>query len=359
MVDFVLTQEIRDLGFTRIYTIDKTLRVDNSSTKTTCKYYETDLDATVKGLKKALTYSGHFTPNAIDKFIILFTDVWIETEQAKSKAGKTKDDDVVIQQQQRIKDETAKLKADNVIIAYDDWKEELVRRYTKIQDIAELNFPNSWPGIEFTLSVLRILNIAECDLPFIGIILARAGGNKTLSSGMVIPWYNVYYTRNFTAKAFVSHNTSVKPERLPEIDMLPQIRFKLFLTPELTPTFSANEDQLMENLGIITSVADGKGYINNSGAQGRRGYYGNYMFTWIGAAVDIPYRVHKLLAALGPKLYFFRPPRVEKTDDELLDCLNARFTEKYNQVQDTIIDYLKWLKSVPGYSKIRKLNYQR
>ena len=52
----------------------------------------------------------------------------------------------------------------------------------------------------------------------------------------------------------------------------------MFLTPELTPTFSANEDDLRETLGIITSVLDGHGYVNHSGAQGRRGYTGNYMF---------------------------------------------------------------------------------
>ncbi len=52
----------------------------------------------------------------------------------------------------------------------------------------------------------------------------------------------------------------------------------MFLTPELTPTFSANEDDLRETLGIITSVLDAYGYVNHSGAQGRRGYTGNYMF---------------------------------------------------------------------------------
>src|SRR6185437_16783847 len=95
-------------------------------------------------------------------------------------------------------------------------------------------------------------------------------------------------------------------------------------------------------LGIITSVLDGKGYVSHSGAQGRRGYYGNYMFVWVGAAVDIPYRVQKLLATLGPKLYFFRLPYVEKTDEELLDNLNENFEKKRKQLEDAVIDYLTW-----------------
>ena len=39
--------------------------------------------------------------------------------------------------------------------------------------------------------------------------------------------------------------------------------------------------------------------------QGHRGYDDEIMFTWLGTIVDIPYKVHKLLGTLGPKLYFF------------------------------------------------------
>jgi hypothetical protein len=223
-----------------------------------------------------------------------------------------------------------------------------MQRYNNAKSRAAPNFPNSWSGIEFTLSVQKILNISECTLPFAGIILARSGGNQTLCTSIIAPWPNVYYTRNFTAKAFVSHNTAVAKENLPEVDMLPKIRFKTLLTPELTPTFSANEDELMENIGIITSVLDGKGYISHTGAHGRRGYEGNYMFTWIGAAVDIPFRVHRLLATLGPKLYFFRLSFKEKTDQELSDCMNENFEKKRKQVQDAVIDYLMWFNTCPN-----------
>jgi hypothetical protein len=122
--------------------------------------------------------------------------------------------------------------------------------------------------------------------------------------------------------------------------MLPRIRFKLLLTPELTPIFSTNEDELRENLGIITSVLDGHGLVTDSGAHGRRGYHGNYMLVWVGAAVDIPYRVHKLLATLGPKLYFFRLPYVKKTSQQIVDQLNENFEKKRKEVQWAVIDFL-------------------
>ena len=342
--EFPLSDDIKDLGFSRIYVVDKTLFVCGLKTKIQCRYYKSGLEKTMKGLKQALVDS-EFDKETIDKLCVLMSKTWVEAEEkAEDSNNSTTADNV---EGNIIIEEIKQLRETNSGITYEKWNEELGRRRDKMRDIAEMNFPHSWTGIEFTLSVLKILNISQCTLPFAGIILSRAGGNKTLSSNMIIPWPYVYYIRNFTAKAFVSHNTAVKKESLPEIDMLPRIRFKMFLTPELTPTFSANEDDLRETLGIITSVLDGYGYVNHSGAQGRRGYTGNYMFVWVGAAVDVPYRVHKLLATLGPKLYFFRLPYVEKTEEQLLNCLNENFEQKRKDVQTAVIEYLKWFEICP------------
>jgi hypothetical protein len=307
------------------------------------------LSKTIKTIEKK------FKDQEIDKkttrlFTTHFTDEYLrlkESQLLKPSTASLLISNDEEQTSKQIANGIEKLKTVNEGITFEKWQSGLNERYQIIRTVAERNFPHCWSGIEFTLSVLKILNISGCTLPFAGIMLARGGGNKTLGSSMVIPWPHVYYIRNFTSKAFVSHNTAVAKEDLPEIDMLPKIRFKLLLTPELTPLFSANEDELMENLGIITSVLDGKGYISHSGAHGRRGYYGNYMFAWVGAAVDVPYRVHRLLATLGPKLYFYRLPYVKKTDQELLDCLNEDFERKRKQLQDAVIDYLMYFEICP------------
>jgi hypothetical protein len=326
----------------------KTLLVCNAKTEPIqCQYYKDDLLTTMKRLRKALVDSREFDNKTIEKFLVLLSKIWLSQEEKTASKNNSASDDVQNRESQEIKLGIEKLRTENSGITYEKWNEELTKRRERIKNSAELHFPHSWTGIEFALSVLRILNISECTLPFAGIVLSRAGGNKTLSIGMLIPWISTYYTRNFTARSFVSHNTAVPVDKLPEIDMLPKIRFRLFLTPELTPTFSANEDELRETIGIIVSIMDGKGYINNSGAQGRRGYSGNYMFVWVGAAVEIPYRVHKMLAILGPKLYFFRLPYFEKSDQQLLGCLNENFEKKRREVQDAVIDYLKWFEICP------------
>jgi hypothetical protein len=242
-------------------------------------------------------------------------------------------------------------KEKNKEITFETWKDGLQKRYEIMKEATKRNFPNAWEGLEFTLAVLKILNVGECTLPFAGIMLARSGGNKTLSSSMLVPWPFVYYTRHFTAKAFVSHNTAVTREALQHIDMLPRIRFKMLLTPELAPIFSASEDELLENIGVITSVLDGKGYTSNSGAQGQRGYFGNYMFVWIGATVDIPYRVHKLLSSLGPKLYCLRLSYVDPSDAEVECGMNEKFEAKRREVQEAVISYLIWFETCPNLNE--------
>ena len=163
-------------------------------------------------------------------------------------------------------EEAKQLYADNPV-TFEAWTIGLIQRYEAIKQLMDKDFPNGWAGIEFTLSVMKILNIGECTLPFAGIMLARSGGLKTLGLDMLVPWITVYHTRKFNPRAFVTHNTAVESEEdLKKINLLPRIRFMQLITPELSTIFSANEDELLENVGIITSILDGRGYTSDSGA---------------------------------------------------------------------------------------------
>jgi hypothetical protein len=159
---------------------------------------------------------------------------------------------------------------------------------------------------------------------------------------------NVFYTDSFSAKSFVSHNTNVKKDKLPEIDLLPKIRNKLFLTPELSPTFTKRDDDLIEILGILGRILDGLGYESDTGAHGHRGYHGEYMFTWIGCAVDIPFKVQKFLSNIGAKLYFLRLPHLDKTEDNYLDDIDKdNYHEKTGTIKDALYDYLDYFDKYP------------
>ena len=237
-------------------------------------------------------------------------------------------------------------------IPYLEWSLKLVEKYTSLQKEILNLIPELWEPIEFTLSVRTILRIKSITLPFAGIVLGPSGALKTATVELYRNTQDTCYRDSFSAKSFVSHNTAIPKEKLVEVDLLPEIKNKLFLTPELSPTFSKKEEELNEILGIITRVLDGHGYESQSGAQGHRGYTGKHMFVWIGAAVDIPRKVHRLLGTLGPKLYFFRIKTVKKDENDYLKQMQEEevkgdYIQKIEKIKSKMNDYLQWFDSKP------------
>ena len=183
-----------------------------------------------------------------------------------------------------IKTEIDRVKNANVGITSEAWRIGLVERYNELWNVVNANIPEIWPGLEFELSSLRILNIHECNLPFIGIILGRPSSYKTIVISLLKRWYCTFYTDSFSPKAWVTHTTAVESEEeLMKIDMLPKVKDRHFLTPELAPIFTIEEKDLGLILGAITRIADGHGYGSDSGAHGHR-EYGDTMFVWTGAS---------------------------------------------------------------------------
>jgi hypothetical protein len=233
-------------------------------------------------------------------------------------------------------------------ITYDEWLSKLNEKYHGVKETCDKNFPDIWQAVEFALSVRNILHVKDITLPFAGIILGPPSSSKTLVLEMLRQSANTFYTDSFTPKSFVSHNTAASLEQLQKIDMLPKIKDKLFVAPEMAPIFSAKEEDLIQNLGIATRILDGHGYESDTGAYGHRGYNENIMFTWLGAAVDIPRKVYKHLANLGPKLYFFRMKIEKKSHDEFLRELKENnFTDRKNEVKGALLDYVKWFEYCP------------
>jgi hypothetical protein len=251
-------------------------------------------------------------------------------------------------------------------IPFEDWQATVAQKYKTLYYTVQKNLLYVWPSLEIDLSIKNILHIKDCTLPFAGVVLGKPSSLKTVGIQMFRKSRHVYYTDDFTARSFVSHNSGLTEERLQQIDLLPKIRNKCFLTPELAPIFSAKEDDLIQFIGKVTRVLDGHGYENDSGAQGHRGYSQRMMFTWIGAAVDIPFKVHKVLTTLGPRLYFLRvPSKQQKSDDEYYQQLQHNdFDARVNEIQQVLIDYQNYFEACPTMvhddifnSNIRKMSW--
>lgn len=241
------------------------------------------------------------------------------------------------------------------IVSVDEWLDKIAEKYGFLKYIVSKHFPEIWQVIEFILSVKNILHIKNNTLPFAGIVLGPASSSKTLGLIMLRKLQMTFYTDSFTPKSFVSHNNSVARDKIQEIDLLPKIRNKLFITPELAPIFSNKDDELVHLLGMITRILDGQGFESDSGSFGHRGYNEDIMFTWIGAAVEIPRKVHKHLSFLGPKLYFFRMVTKKKTEKEYIHNLKyGNFNNSKVEVEEALHDYLKWF----GYCPFRDKDSQ-
>jgi hypothetical protein len=231
---------------------------------------------------------------------------------------------------------------------YDEWNTKLVEKYQNLYKLVNESIPELWIPLEFALSIKTILNIKNCTLPFAGILLGPPSSLKTIIVELFRKWRNSYYTDNFTTRTFVSHYAGIKEDQLKKIDMLPKIKDKYFLCSELSPTFMKKEDELNEIISILTRILDGQGLTTDSGSCGQRKYEGEYMFTWLGAAVDIPYKAHKLMASIGPKLYFLRLPRTNKTLDELVAAMDKDdFIPKVNKIRTALLEYLEWFDRSP------------
>ena len=71
------------------------------------------------------------------------------------------------------------------------------------------------------------------------------------------------------------------------------------------------------------------------------------MFVWLGACVDIPFKVHRLLGTLDPKLYFFRLPRIEEDEDYYFNTRNEDFKIKKQAIRTALLEYLFYFEMNP------------
>jgi predicted transcriptional regulator len=224
---------------------------------------------------------------------------------------------------------------------------KLLERYEHLKRVVLRNIPELWNGLEFAISVKTILNMKGNTLPFPGILLGPSGEAKTVIIRMFRGYKHTFYTDNFSPKSFVSHNSTVSKDKLRDIDLLPKLKDKFFLVSELAPIFAAKDDDLLQMLGILTRVADGHGYESDSGSQGHRGYNERINFVWLGASVDIPPKVYRILSTLGPKLYFFRISSSDKNEDYYYDTKNEDFEEKEQEIRIALFEYLVYFDMNP------------
>jgi hypothetical protein len=359
-IEFDVSPQLKEYGIKRIVKIGKsTLRAEYHDIPIVAKFEFDDFTASMnrfrKEASKRITSNGADAAKIVDDLVLYVTKVtsdWYESGGGNGDDGNgSVIGSVSLDSGSGNGSSVLKMspKPTKATCSMKDWQTELQKKYNALKSIIEGKLPGLWLPLEFAISVRSILHVKNISLPFIAVILGPPSSLKSVAVDAFEGTRYTFQTDNFSAKSFVSHNSGVSDEQLAKMDMLPKIVNKMFLVPELSPLFTTKDDELANVFGIITRIADGKGYVSDTGAKGHRGYRGRMMFVWVGAAVDIPYKIHKLLSNLGPKLYFLRLPVASETEDDLLSSLKQDdFKERLQAVNHALYEYLEYFESCPA-----------
>jgi len=232
---------------------------------------------------------------------------------------------------------------------FEQWQIAVESAYHKLHKTVDDNLPQAWSAIEFILSIKAILHIKEITLPYIGIILGPPAGVKTVPLRLLKGRKHTFFTDRFNPHAMVSH-VSTLPRGMKEGNqhMLNKMKNCFVIAPELASLLSGREDEVRENIQLMTRVADGEGLETDSGL-GHKGVTGKVQFVMGGAFVEFSPMIYGMLTTFGAKLYFFRLPKIKKTHKQYLDDLKGEtFTIKFQRMKDAMDEYLDIFESCPS-----------
>jgi hypothetical protein len=222
--------------------------------------------------------------------------------------------------------------------------------YTHCEHVIRRNFPLIVRETEIALSVAATLLLEDQQNP----VAINLEGPPSSAKTTLVDFFEkatdkVYKSDRFTPKSFVSHSANVKREQLDEVDLLPRIRHRLFLVPELAPLFGLRNEDLLENFAILTRVLDGQGLTTDSGVHGRRGHTGDYLFAWIGCTTPIEHRVWKTMGKLGSRFLFIAMPDEAHSDAALVEATagGSAYRDRLEECREAVADFLEdlWMET--------------
>lgn len=140
-----------------------------------------------------------------------------------------------------------------------------------VRAVVEEYLPGLWPMVDVGLAVCATLLLKDNSNPVAVIYTGPPGASKTTTASLFMGHELCYVSDNFTPAAFVSHAANVPKTKLAQVDLLPRIRHRLLLTPELAPIFRGKDEDLVKRFAILIRVLDGQGLTTDSGTHGQRG----------------------------------------------------------------------------------------
>lgn len=216
-----------------------------------------------------------------------------------------------------------------------------IKSIEQLEKIIKENFPSIWMETKACLSTVQQLSLKNMNGCPTLILTGNPSDEKTTVDSFFYGHSIAYNSDEFSPRAFVSHATNVKNDDLEKIDLLPRIKNKVLITPELAPLFRAPRDKLIENFAMLTRVLDGEGLNRDSGTHGHRGYSGDFKFAWLGATTPIKDSVWKIMGNIGNRLFFYQVNEKNRSDEDYLDMFSGReYEEKIKICRGAVRSFL-------------------
>ncbi len=221
--------------------------------------------------------------------------------------------------------------------------------WNELQETVRANFPDLGLHFEVVLAICGVLGIKKPWRPVTVVFEGPPGPGKSLvlncllgaTSEEVREW--LYRSDKFSTASFVSQCASIERKKLNKVDLLPRIKNKVLITPELAPIFRGKREEIEGRFSILARVLDGRGLTVDGGTHGRRGYQGDYPFLWLGATTYLSTTAFDAMASVGNRIYFFDmlPPRptLEELAELAMRGSSARNEEACTKACEDLLDH--------------------
>jgi hypothetical protein len=234
-----------------------------------------------------------------------------------------------------------------------EFKDSDVKTIEELKKVIVKNFPSIWFETKACLAACATISLKNLNgCPSLNLI-GSPSGEKTTALSFFYGQDKTYLSDDFTPRSFVSMSANVPKEDLGEVDLLPKIKNKILLTPELAPVFEAPKDKLIDNFATLTRVLDGEGLNRDAGTHGHRGYTGDFKFAWIGASTPLKASVWNVMGKIGNRLFFLNMREKNRNDADYLEMFRGRaYEEKVKECRGAVRSFLDNLYKQNGSREI-------
>jgi len=225
---------------------------------------------------------------------------------------------------------------------FEDKKPETeIKNLNQLKEIIIKNFPTIWFETRACLSACATLSLKNLNgCPSLNLV-GNPSGEKTTALSFFYGQDKTYLSDDFTPRAFVTQSANVSEKELENVDLLPKLKNRILITPELAPLFEAPKDNLIENFAMLTRVLDGEGLNRDSGTHGHRGYSGDYKFVWLGGTTPLKFSVWQTMGKIGNRLFFLNMRDKNREDKDYLEMFRGRaYEEKVKECRGAVKSFL-------------------